>query len=359
MSTHAGDLPGDDGSLWRTPISFARYLDAKATLDAASLVPGLLDRALDALAGPPPPSGGAPAGGESRRCPSTAPAGPPPGTPLHVLELGAGTGAGLVRLLDALERRGQGLRVVVGAIDRDPALLRRARERLLDRGAAPPGRNGDLAPVTGNGGALHWEVRFLCRDLLTLAPGGDRWKGPRPRLVLAHALMDVLPLEPVCALVKRLLVPGGLFLPTLTYDGLTRLSPPDADPGLEAAILAAYDRSMEARRIGGAPTGGALAGRRLGGVLERLGFEIVGRGASPWRIDPGRMGAHREEGTVAAFLVQTIAGECRRSSGLDPARVAAWARRRLAAIARGGLGLEVAHLDLLARSPEAEGGRQR
>jgi SAM-dependent methyltransferase len=320
-------------------LDFQAFLEAKAPIDSASLDPGLSTRFRRSL--------------EADRAP-------------RLLDVGMGTGATLRRVL-ALPLSGD---LELAGLDRDERSLELARRCLTEQLRAQGCRVREQALEAGwlleaDSGWRRIRVRLVCGDLLgsgaapLLGEGGFGY-------LTAHALLDLLPLGRALRVMHALLAPGGLLYATLNYDGSTALLPEDRDPDFERSLLAAYDASMEARRVDGEPTGGAFSGRRLGAELERAGFRVLGEGRSDWQVRsnpasgaasgaasgsaPGPSPAQQSH--TALFLealLGMIAGEGRRAAGIEAGKLEAWWDRRRADLRAGRLGLSARNLDFLAR----------
>lgn len=169
--------------------------------------------------------------------------------------------------------------------------------------------------------------------------------------VIAQAVMDLLPPGLMAERIAGWLGPGGLFYASLNYDGGTALFPEYRDTGLERRILAAYDASMERRRVWGLASGGARSGRRLHGALRAAGLTILSFGSSDWNVVPARGRYPEGEAVVLAELLGLILGEAERSGEFGASELAAWQRERTARLGAGDLGLIVHQIDLVAEKP--------
>jgi SAM-dependent methyltransferase len=307
---------------WLPPLDFPAYLESKRAIDSASLNPALFDRFRAFYEGEASP---------------------------RLLDLGTGTGAMLRRVLD-FHPAGD---AELAGLDRDPASLEQAAARIRAQ------LEGAGFRVRSRASAGGWElraeragmrrtVRLLQGDLLD--PGTEALPGAGGYgLVSAHAFLDLLPVERGLRAIRSLLRPGSLLYATLNYDGSTALLPADRDEPFERSLLAAYDRSMEERRLDGEPTAGAFSGRRLYGGLGPAGFEVLGAGSSDWNVFPAG-GRYAEGGAFfLKVILAMIAAECLKSPALEPEALRDWYDRRSAAVDDGRLGLVVHQLDLLAR----------
>jgi len=295
---------------------FPRYLRAKKTVDDRSLNRWVYQQLTAALAASP----------ESE--------------PLALLEIGCGLGTMVARLWDW----GLAPRVRYVALDRDPALIAAAWQG-LPQFAAERGLTfrtvGDEALVQGAG--REWRVRFLVQDFL--APAPELPLQGRARLVLAHAVLDLLDLRACLPRLRGLLQPGGLAYLTLNFDGVTILGPA-LDPEPETTILARYHQSMDARQQGRG--GHSQTGRRLLEALCQERVRILAAGSSDWVIWPDARGRYPgDEAFFLECLLDFMAAAVRGHPDLDQTRFAAWLAGRRAQIAAGELWLIAHQLDIL------------
>ncbi len=307
---------------------FAEFLDAKFDLDERSLARDVRNECFTRLAA------------RAR---------------LRCLDLGSGTGAMIRRLIDADLPSGS-LEFV--ALDRDPALLERARAALAalltDRGFAlrnaAPDDNADR--IEASDGRHHVAVRFACCDADDFEPDS----GERYDLVTAHTFLDLVPMRPLLERISGWLAPGGLLYATLNYDGETAFFPQYADAELEQRLLERYDASMEERRLDGQPTGGARSGRRLHTMLPQAGFEVVAYASSDWNAVPhgGRLRA--ADAVVLSVLLEALRRE--NEAHCDPERLAAWYRDRRGLLEAGRLGAIVHQIDILSVLASASPGEE-
>jgi SAM-dependent methyltransferase len=261
-------------------LDFQRYLEAKRTVDDRSLNP----RVWHAFA--------------------TEMSSPAMGARPQVLEVGAGIGTMLERLVENGVLR-------VGSytgLDADASNMRCAGERLTrwagGCGAVVQGEGGLDQRVLGPGLDLH--AAFLTGEALRFASeqaGRRAWDA-----ILAHAFLDLVDLGRALPAFGRLLRPRGLFYATLNFDGET-IFQPEVEASLEAPILAAYHRTMDERRAGEVASGEARTGRRVFGTLSGAGFELLEAGASDWVVF-ARKGLYPGD---EEYFVRSILGMIRRS----------------------------------------------
>jgi SAM-dependent methyltransferase len=297
-------------------VDFRAYLDAKYPLDSRSLNRDVLENLKQALA---------------------------PKRHLRCLDLGTGTGAMIMRLIDL------GASLDIAGLDLDAGLLEVATEQLarkLHNLGFQTEKKARTISARRNGQALR--IRFECGSALDRIP--DQHKASVD-LISAHAFMDIVPLQPVVENILDRLVPGGIFYSTLNYDGETALLPVYSDQEYERKIIEHYDRSMDERRIQGLATGGARSGRRLIGALASAGFAISSYGTSDWNITPVNGHYRDRDAFCLKSLLNMIHDEVSGSEIFGPETLAAWYSDRSRAVDAGVLGMIVHQIDILAVKP--------
>ncbi len=243
-----------------------------------------------------------------------------PAGPVDVLEVGAGAGGMLERLVkyDLLPGGGR-----YTAVDSDAASTAAARRRFA-------------------GLPLPFEVELVTADVheFVRRAGGRVWG-----LLIAHAFLDLMDTPRLLPELFARLRPGGAFYFTVNFDGLTALEPA-VDPAFDELVVDLYHRTMDERRVAGRPTGGSRAGRKLLTEIPAAGGEVVAVGASDWVVYPWRGGYPRDEAYflhhMLHFFERSLAGR----PELDPERFAAWLARRRAQIDAAELILIVHQLDI-------------
>lgn len=295
--------------------TFPRYLAAKKTVDDRALNQHVWQALLGAL----------------------------PARLLRVLEIGAGIGTMVERMVDW-----GGLRQAeYTALDALPENIAAARQRLSAWGGV---RCTDPARLDLHGPRGQVQVRLETADVLDFIPrqtGGECWD-----LLIAHAFLDLMDVPSLLPGLFRLLEPGGLFYFTLNFDGVTALEPA-LDPAFDDRIERLYHQTMDERRSAGQASGDSRAGRHLFAHLRRAGATVLAAGASDWVALAGPDGAYpADEAYFLHFIVHTMQQALAGHSQLDPDRFAAWIDQRHAQIERGEL-VYIAHqLDFVGRVGE-------
>jgi SAM-dependent methyltransferase len=293
-------------------FDYARYLAAKTTVD---------DRALNRQVV-----------GELRRL--------VPGDAPRVLEVGAGLGTMVARLLDW---------GVVGAgeyvlLDADRQLLACSRQWLRDWAAAR-GMGSDLLPDGLRVGDLR--VRLVHAELGDYL---DDAHGELADVLIANAVLDLVDVPAVLPGLLRLLVPGGVYWFTINYDGASIFAPGHAH---DDQVMRAYHRDMDERIRYGRPAGESRTGRSLFHHLRDAGAPALAAGSSDWVVYPAPDGSYpANEAYFLRSILTTIRDALRdRPDRVEPAVLADWLAVRCRQLAAGEL-VYIAHqLDFAGRSP--------
>ena len=298
---------------------FTRYLAAKKSVDDRALNRHVLESLARAL-------------------PVATPA-----TPLRALEIGAGIGTMLERLLD----RGLLTYATYTAIDVEAENIHEARRRLpawaANRGFRMEESQGQLCFQRGG--------RSICLELeaLDLFDFTAREQGRRAwDLLIAHAFLDLVDIPTSLPILLCLLRPGGLCYFTIVFDGATMFQP-ETDAALDAEIERLYHQTMDRRISAGKPSGDSQAGRHLFSHLQAAGVQLLDAGSSDWVVFAGPHGYPADEAYFMHFIIHTIQSALAGQPDLDPVRLAEWIAQRHAQVEEGSL-VYIAHqLDFVGR----------
>lgn len=250
---------------------FRRYLHAKRTVDDRALNRRVLDRLREEL----------------------------PDGPLRVVEVGAGVGTGIVRLLDWDVLPDD---VSYTAIDERPGNVAAAREHLLDRGFEEDGdrfRRGDAS------------VSLVVGDAFETLGVGDEYD-----LLVAQAFLDLVDLNEALPVLFDALAPNGLAYFPITFDGGTVFEP---EHPLDDRVVGAYHRDMDRE-------GSSRTGRRLLSTVPGAGGEVLAAGGSDWIVYPPYSA---DERVFLAHILDTIEGALADELGDDLQKWLAARRRQL------------------------------
>ncbi|WP_409332562.1 hypothetical protein [Trujillonella humicola] len=288
---------------------YTRYLAAKRTVDDRALNRPVLDT----LRGLLPPA------------------------PLRVLEVGAGLGTMVARLL--------GWGVLTDGeytlLDVDRQLLADSRDWLC-RWAGTAGLPAEVLTDGVRLGGLR--VRLVEAELGDFLDGGS---GEPADLLVAHAFLDVVDVPAVLPGLLRLIAPGGAYWFTVNFDGESVFEPghPHDDD-----VLGAYHRSMDTRVRHGRPAGESRTGRHLVAHLRAAGAPVAAAGSSDWVVLAGPDGTYpADEASFVEAILQTVQDELEGPGA--PAGLVDWLAARRRQLATGEL-LYLAHqLDVAGSAP--------
>ena len=288
--------------------SFPRYLLSKQTVDDRALNKGVIDALRDRL----------------------------PPRPISVIEVGAGIGTMLKRLVDwNLFRRGEYI-----LVDSMQENMSYARE-WIPAWASEAG----LSVEWSGPGHLHlcdqardMDIRFECADVFDFT---GRNKTPADILV-AHAFLDLLPMPE--SLKDLLALTKGLAWLTINFDGVSSLQPV-IDPMLDEQIEKLYHRTMDER-----PTGGASRmGRKLFEHLQTVEAEILAAGASDWVVYARAGNYPSDEKYFLQFILHFFESSLKNRAELEAGKLQGWLKQRHHQIDCGEL-VYIAHqMDFLIR----------
>jgi SAM-dependent methyltransferase len=190
---------------------------------------------------------------------------------LHVLDLGAGTGANLRAIASLLPAR-QTWKLV----DHDPALLTRAKAKLM-AWADTSACDGETLHIKKSGRdiSVTFATLDLARDTATLFD--EPW-----HLVTASAFFDLASPDYIRALARTVAEGKAAFYTTLTYNGLRRWTPHRPTDNQMAAAF--HRHQMRDKGLG--PAAGPLAAADLADQFRLNGYTVL-EGDSPWQLERG------------------------------------------------------------------------
>jgi SAM-dependent methyltransferase len=301
--------------------SFTKYLSAKRSVDERAFNPHVWQRLLLWLETAPQPK------------------------PIRILELGAGIGSMVERLLNTEALTA----AAYTAIDADPDTIAQAQSH-TPRWAA---ESGFRVTETAAGTRLQrgWqdvEIRLESVNLFDfIARERDRQSWD---LLVAHALIDLLDVPTALPLLLSVLAPGGLVYFPITFDGASILEPA-IDPPYDAHIEALYHQTMDERIVRGQPSGDSRTGRHLFTHMRAVGANVLAAGSSDWVVFAGPEGYPADEAYFLHHIIDTIHMALATHPQLDPQRFEHWIRQRHIQIEEERL-VYIAHqLDILGQVP--------
>ena len=265
-----------------------------------------------------------------------------PRSPLQILELGAGIGTMVERLVS--------WNLITSAdytaVDSDVDYIREAHTRLDLWGQqnqyAIKWKTPTTATVDTASGKL--SVFFEKSDaynFLEQSIDKTQWD-----LGLAHAFMDLVDAAEVVSLLCRLIRPGGLLYLSLNYDGETILLPA-IDRELDERILQLYNQSMDERIVKGKKSGNSKTGRGLLLQLLNAGARILAAGSSDWVVFAPPEGYPADEAYFLKIMLHTVDQALSDHPEIHRDELTHWIRSRMKQIEKGEL-VYIAHqLDIL------------
>lgn len=265
--------------------------------------------------------------------------------PLRVIEVGAGIGTMVERLVD------WGLLQYAHytAVDAEPDNIRAARRRLA-RWSKASGL--DTACSTNKSLSFRSQtcaisIELSAADIFTFIPS------QRPRswdFLLAHAFLDLVDLHTALPELLSLLRPEGIFYFTLNFDGETILEPA-IDPNLDSQIVELYHHTMNTRTTLGRPSGDSRTGRHLFHALHSAGADVLDMGSSDWVVFPHAGAYASDEAYFLHFIIHTMDQALKGHPGLEADHFERWIAERHAQIERAEL-VYIAHqIDYVGRLP--------
>lgn len=232
--------------------------------------------------------------------------------PCRIVDLGAGTGAGLRWLAPGLP------------VAQDWWLIDHDSE-LLARGVATTGLPVDIT--------VHARRLDLARDL-------EQLETPVPDLIAASALLDLVSADWLDRLVRLCERVGADLYCTLNVDGMLAWTPELAD---DHRVSACFNRHQRGDK-GFGPALGAAAVDQLAERMRACGYRIESA-ASPWLLGP-------EQGELQLALLDGYRGVVEELEP-DAPWLTDWLVERWALIDAPGAEHRVGHRDLLAWLPSA------
>ena len=259
------------------------------------------------------------------------------GEPLQIVEVGAGIGTMLARIVDRQLLTGP---VSYLFIDNDPTQLQEARA-YLSHWAKNNGYNLSWSGASC-GQLITPETDItLCLEHTGIEELAARTCPPGPfHLLFAHAVLDLVDFTVVLPRLLARLVGNGLAYLTCNFDGETIFLP---SCSADEAILKLYHKSMDERLAGASHTG-----RRLLSFLQGLNLEILAAGSSDWIIHPRNLQYFPDEVFFLHAIIETVHRELAQKNK-PLASLTHWARLRHEQVESGELSFLARHLDLLAK----------
>ncbi len=261
-----------------------------------------------------------------------------PPQPLRMIEVGAGIGTMLRRLV-RWEVLSSGEYTLVDALETNIAYAREwIPQWAAGTGLSVEGSEPHRLRLYDQRRDIR--IHLECADVFDFIQGNQQ----PADLLIAHAFLDLLPMPE--SLEKLFSLTNGLAWLTLNFDGLTTLEPA-IDAALDEKIERLYHQTMDAR-----PTGGnSRTGRKLFDHFRSLQAEVIAAGASDWVVHPTNGQYPGDEKYFLHFILGFFESSLKASTELETARFESWLAKRREQIEQGEL-VYIAHqIDFLVRRP--------
>jgi hypothetical protein len=259
-----------------------------------------------------------------------------PSQPIRIIEVGAGIGTMLRRLI-----RWDVIKLA------EYVMVDEMRENIDYASEWIPQWAKEMGLSVERHGAEHFRIYDESRDVQIRLEQADvfdfiqRNQDPA-NILIAHAFLDLLPMPG--SLTKLLSLTNRLAWLTINFDGLTVFEP-IIDVDLDEKLERLYHETMDTR-----PTGGdSRSGRNLFNHLRGAGAQILAAGASDWVVHAVNGRYPDDEAYFLNFILHFFEESLTGQTGLDKETLMDWIKNRRAQIERGEL-VYIAHqIDFLAR----------
>jgi hypothetical protein len=259
-----------------------------------------------------------------------------PADPIRIIEVGAGIGTMLTRLLrwDVVAKADYIL------VDEMAENIQTAQEWIplwaVESGLGVERIEQDQLRVFDQTRDIR--IRFECADVFDFI---QKNKEPAD-LLIAHAFLDLLPMPE--SMPSLLALTRHLAWLTINFDGVTSLEP-TIDAALDERIERLYHATMDTRTTGG----DSRAGRHLFSHLRKAGAEVLAAGASDWVVHSVNGKYPADEAYFLNFILHFFEESLTGHAELDASAFPNWLKERRAQIERGEL-VYIAHqMDFLAK----------
>ena len=259
-----------------------------------------------------------------------------PAAPIQIIEVGAGIGTMLTRLIrwDVVTKADYIL------VDEMAENIQTAREWLPlwagESGLGVERIEQDQLRVFDQTRDIR--IHFECADVFDFI---KKNKTPAD-LLIAHAFLDLLPMPE--SMPRLLALTKHLAWLTVNFDGVTSLEP-TVDATLDEQIERLYHATLDARATGG----DSRAGRHLFSHLQKAGADVLAVGASDWVVHAVGGKYVEDEAYFLNFILHFFEESLTGHAKLDTVAFANWIQKRRAQIERGEL-VYIAHqMDFLAK----------
>ena len=294
--------------------SYSRYLKAKSSVDNRALNHEVSEAVVNGL----------------NRMPTEH--------PLTILDLGAGTGHTLLRLIGKLTHP----LIYYHAVDISPGHLRELENNLFMWAADNKYAIEKTNNLVIQGETTRYEIYISTSDIVDCLA---KTRANNYNAILAQAVLDLFDHEMLVPMVLRALCPGGYMYFPITFDGMTTFMP-SFERTADELVEKIYHDSMgyDNKRAR------SQTGRNLLTTLQMKNLVIESVGSSDWIVFPDGSGEYSfDEKYFLNTILDCVEGELEKSDMIDPTLAKRWITFRRNQLEKGLL-IYIAHqLDILAR----------
>jgi hypothetical protein len=252
-----------------------------------------------------------------------------PPQPIRIIEVGAGIGTMLRRLV-AWDVVCKAEYVLVDSMRENVEFASGwVRTWARESGLSLENTGGNRMRVFDAAHDIH--IQLEQADVFDFIPRNDK----PVDLLIANGLLDLFPLPG--SLPKLFSLTRDLAWLTINFDGVTSFEPA-IDAVLDEQIERLYHQTMDTRHTGG----DSRSGRHLFGYLRNMGAAILAAGASDWVVYPRKGKYPEDEAYFLHFILHFFEKSLTGHAELDPGAFARWLQERRRQIARGEL-VYIAH----------------
>ena len=298
--------------------SYTRYLEAKKTIDDRSLNEGVWRAFLNELG----------AGSHANKN-------------MHLLEIGAGTGGMLIKIIEAVNCN----TMVYDVVDIESAHLEALCTNVIQWGKLSGYSTHRVSDdiIIAAKEEKQVEITLYNTDIFTyLGRIGAR---EMYNAVIGQAILDLLDIQQAIKKVQDVIVSSGCMYFPINFDGMTSFMPLTLEK-MDKLVEDIYHESM------GGEEGyrRSSTGRRLLSHLLESRFSIVAAGGSDWVVVPGVSGAYPgDEKYFLSHILSLVEKELKASKKVADGEIQNWIKTRLQQLDEGKL-IYIAHqVDVLAR----------
>ena len=226
---------------------------------------------------------------------------------VEILEIGAGTATMIERLLDAELL----MNCRYTALELEPGFRDHAMERM--RAAS---KKHDLAFTVVD--PDNWVIsQESCRIEIQwrtddITKNKEAYKEGAFDMIIAHAVMDLLPIPKCLDKILKSMRPGGAFYFSLNFAGETVFTPREED---DTEIINAYHSDMD-KRFSKLDWQASRTGVELGTWLREHGHKVIAEGESNWQLSSLDVNDTQIQRFISNIL-ETIEKALSGTSGLD------------------------------------------